>query len=123
MSLALLATLAVLTWQQSRMYADIETLYRTTIARNPDCSMAHNNLAAILERRGEIREASEHYQRAVELRPDNAEAHNSLATLLGAVRTWRRGDRTVPTGPGDQAPLRPVPLQPGDGSDATRTDR
>ena len=27
--------LFVLTWQQSRMYTDIETLYRTTIARNP----------------------------------------------------------------------------------------
>src|SRR5215471_17951853 len=31
--------LFVLTWQQSRMYADIETLYRTTIARNPGCWM------------------------------------------------------------------------------------
>jgi Flp pilus assembly protein TadD len=80
--LALLATLGVLTWRQSRMYADRETLYQATIERNPKCSMAHNNLAAILEGRGEFRRAIEHYQRALESDPVNAEAHNSLGTLL-----------------------------------------
>ena len=34
--LALLAILASLTWQQSRMYADVETLYQTTIAEIPN---------------------------------------------------------------------------------------
>ena len=72
----------MLTWRQSGMYADIETLYQTTIERNPDCSMAHNNLAAILERRRDFGHAIEHYQRAVEINSDNAEAHNSLGTLL-----------------------------------------
>ena len=33
--------LFLLTSQQSRMYSDIETLYRTTIARNPACWMAY----------------------------------------------------------------------------------
>ena len=36
----LLAVLATLTWRQSRMYADAETLYRTTIDRNPNCWLA-----------------------------------------------------------------------------------
>ena len=46
----LLAALACLTWRQSRMYGDIETLYRTTIAGNPDCWMPHNNLGETLYR-------------------------------------------------------------------------
>jgi tetratricopeptide (TPR) repeat protein len=84
LSLALLTTLAGMTWRQSRMYADAETLYRTTIERNPDCSMAHNNLAEILVSRRQIKEAIEHYQRAVETDPDNAEGHNSLGAVLDA---------------------------------------
>ena len=49
---ALLSVLAVLSWRQSRMYADAETLYRTTIERNPDCWLAHNNLGSVLNTRG-----------------------------------------------------------------------
>src|SRR5208283_6173691 len=37
--LALVAVLAGLTWRQSRTYADAETLYRSTIDRNPECWM------------------------------------------------------------------------------------
>ena len=44
---ALLALLAVLSNLQSRMYSDPKTLYRTTIAQNPDDWMAHNNLGTI----------------------------------------------------------------------------
>ena len=35
------------------MYSGIETLFRTTIERNPTCWMAYNNLGAILESRRE----------------------------------------------------------------------
>jgi hypothetical protein len=41
---AVLLTLGALTWQQSRMYADGELLWRSTIDRNPACWAAHNNL-------------------------------------------------------------------------------
>src|SRR5204863_5095827 len=39
-TLLLAGVLFLLTWQQSRMYTDAETLFRTTIARNPGCCMA-----------------------------------------------------------------------------------
>ena len=68
--LALLATLAGLTWRQSRMYADLETLYRTTIDRNPECWMAHNNLGWDLADRGQVDEAIAHYRKALEIKPD-----------------------------------------------------
>jgi len=44
----LIAVLAVLANQQSRSYRDGETLYRATLERNPDCWMAHINLASEL---------------------------------------------------------------------------
>lgn len=80
--LVFLAVLAGLTRQQSCMYAGFETLFRTTIARNPSCWMAHNNLGIALAERGQVDEASEHFRRALEIKPDHAEAHNNLSLAL-----------------------------------------
>ena len=55
LSLGLLVVLAVLTWRQSRMYGDNETLYRTMIAENPDCWMVHNNLGQLRKSAGKNR--------------------------------------------------------------------
>jgi tetratricopeptide (TPR) repeat protein len=73
-----------LTWQYSRQYVDIETLYRTTIARNPGCWMAYNNLGAI-KLRGtpdEAREGYELIEKSVAINPDNAEARDNLGYAL-----------------------------------------
>jgi protein O-mannosyl-transferase len=40
----LLIAVSILTWRQSAMYTDVETLWQTTLERNPDAWMAHNNL-------------------------------------------------------------------------------
>jgi protein O-mannosyl-transferase len=77
-----LALLALLTWRQSAMYRDNETLFRTTLARNPAADMAHNNLGLLLFRMGEVDEAVTHFRKAVELRPESAHAHNNLANAL-----------------------------------------
>lgn len=73
---------AVLTWRQSQMYADSLTLYQATIERNPDCWMAHFNMAWELGESGRQAEAIEHYRLVLSLRPDYAEAHNNLGRLL-----------------------------------------
>ena len=46
--LVLLATLGLLTWRQSGIYKDSDTLYRATLRRNPGSWMAHNNLGVDL---------------------------------------------------------------------------
>src|SRR6266699_1382148 len=72
--------LFVLTWQQSRMYTDIETLYRTTIARNPACWMAQVNLGNILYKVNRIPEAMDLFKQAMRIKP--AVAHYSLGNVL-----------------------------------------
>jgi len=64
------------------MYTNIELLYQTTIDRNPECWLAHNNLGNVLEGRGQIDEAIAHYKKALEIKPNYAEAHNNLAWVL-----------------------------------------
>ena len=79
----ILAALTCLTWRQSRMYRDPETLYRETIARNPSCWMAYNNLGNVLAHLpGRSADAIPEYEAAVRIRPGYAEAHYNLANLL-----------------------------------------
>jgi tetratricopeptide (TPR) repeat protein len=79
---ALLLALGVLTWRQCGMYADIETLWRTTLEQNPACWMARNNLGNALIQKGRLDEAIIQYQKALDTVPDNAEVHNSFGSAL-----------------------------------------
>lgn len=80
--LVLLAVLGGLTRQESRAYTDFETLFRTTIARNPACWMAYNNLGIALAERGAMGEAGEQFSKCLEIKPDHAEAHGNLGFIL-----------------------------------------
>ncbi len=80
----LLTALTVLTWRQSLIYADNETLYQTTIDQNPDCSLAYSNLGLFLFSRGQTDQAIADYQKALEIKPDLYEAHNNLGFALAA---------------------------------------
>ncbi|PYM02878.1 MAG: hypothetical protein DMF19_01310 [Verrucomicrobia bacterium] len=80
--ICLLAVLTMLTWRQSTMYVDIEALWRTTIGRNPDCWMAHNNLGIVLAQKNEIDEAIAHYRKTLEMSPDFADADYNLGNVL-----------------------------------------
>ncbi len=84
---ALLGVLAVLSWRQCGMYIDMETLWRTTIQRNPACWLAENNLGVTLANRGEFKEAIPHYERSLQLKPDYEKAHYNLGLALAS-----RGD-------------------------------
>ena len=79
---ALLASLTALTWHQSAMYTDIETLWRTTIERNPKAWMAHDNLGALLFRQGRVNEAILHFRKAVEIDTEQAEPQANLGNAL-----------------------------------------
>jgi tetratricopeptide (TPR) repeat protein len=78
----LLLVLGTLTWRQTRMYADVETLWETTIQRNPQCWMAHNNLGLFLADKGLVDEGIAHFQTALSIRPQYPAAYNNLGTAL-----------------------------------------
>jgi len=82
-SVLLILLLGVLTWRQSRMYSDEETLYRTSLQRNPDSWLAHYNLGFLLANQpGRLPDAIAEFQAAVRIKPDFAKAHNDLGVAL-----------------------------------------
>jgi len=82
LGIALVVALSLLTYRQSATYRDIETLWRTTIARNPGCWMAYNNLGIALVERGEVDEAISQYDKSLQLHSDYAQAHYNLGNAL-----------------------------------------
>jgi len=85
-SVLLILVLGVLTWRQSRMYRDIESLYRTSLERNPASWMVHYNLGTLLaDKPGQLQDAIAEYQAALQLKPDYAEAHHNLGIALSRL--------------------------------------
>ena len=82
---ALLALLGWRTWEQSRLYRDIETFYRETLAANPDSWMGRNNLGLLLLESGRAAEAVEHLREAARLKPRHAEVANNYGVALRAT--------------------------------------
>src|SRR5947208_3139758 len=102
-ALVVVATLAALTWRQAAMYGDIETLWRTTLARNPECWMAHTNLGIVLLQKGQLNDGIAHCRAALLIRPDDADCHTVLAAALDekgetaeAIRHYEKALRIFP---------------------------
>jgi tetratricopeptide (TPR) repeat protein len=100
LAVAILALLAVLTWRQCRMYRDEETLYRVTLAQNPDAWLAHGNLGGLLVKAGHNEEAIEHLAIARRFHPEKIEINYNLG--LAYLRLHR---------PAEAAPLFQAVLQ------------
>ena len=83
MAALLPALLGSLTWAQSGMYRDVETLYTETLARNPGSWLAHNNLGDTLHLMpGRLADAIAEYRMAASLAPGFEKAHNNLGNAL-----------------------------------------
>jgi tetratricopeptide (TPR) repeat protein len=81
--------LGLMTWQQARQYVDADSLYRATIARNPECWLAYNNLGALQldsSNASVLADAVANLRTAVRLNPDFPEAHNNLGNGLARQR-------------------------------------
>jgi protein O-mannosyl-transferase len=117
----LLLTLGLLSWRQSRDYHDIETLWRTTIARNPDCWMAYSNLGSFLSGRGNVDEAIRDFRKALELWPNQSRDHNNLGKALvqkdriaEAMDHFQTALRISPDDPDTESNIGAALLQQGD---------
>lgn len=104
---AVLLALGALTYRQAGDYRDAETLYRATLAENPDSWMAHHNLGRIVSRRADgLAEAITHFEAAIRLKPDHARARYSLGVAL------QRAGRAAEAVPQLEAAIRLEPHNP-----------
>jgi tetratricopeptide (TPR) repeat protein len=90
-AIALLAGLGAATAAQCRIYRDLETLYRDTIAKNPGAWNAYLNLANELSSEGRNAEALPLAREAARLAPNVADAHNTLGGVLFLVSAGAGG--------------------------------
>lgn len=79
---AALLFLAVAAWDQSKVWADSETLWRWAATLDPECAMCWNNLGAALTGRERHQEAEAAYRRAAALRPMTGMLANNIAIAL-----------------------------------------
>jgi len=91
-TLAVLAAVPVLvlgglTWSRLPAYRGLESIWRDTVARNPDAWLAHYNLGNLLQARGDAAEAAAQYRATLRTRPDYLDAANNLGV---ALRTLHR---------------------------------
>jgi len=124
-ALLVVAGLGTLTWRQAATYADIETLWRTTLARNPECWMAHTNLGLVLLQKGKIDDGIAHYRSALQMQPDSWDAEYNLGTALlrrgqvdEAIQHCERAVVMRPTDPDAQVSLGDALLRKGRIDDA-----
>jgi Flp pilus assembly protein TadD len=104
--LLLLSACGVLSWRQCRVYTNVETLYRVTLASNPECRMAHKNLGAILHSQGKLDEALIHCRRAIEIDPNEEGVYVNVGGVLAdlgrrddAIASFRQALRLKPRDP------------------------
>ncbi len=83
---ALAVLLGALTWSHCGMFHDDQTLYRTTLARNPACWMAHTNLGDLISKiPGRLPEAIGHFEAALRINPRDVHAHNDLGLAFTKI--------------------------------------
>lgn len=81
-TLGVAAVFGTLTFARAPVFHDLESLWRDTIAKNPNGWMAHHNLAMLYFDQGRNEEAIAHYSSAIAIRPDLAQTHFNLGTAL-----------------------------------------
>jgi protein O-mannosyl-transferase len=123
-AVSLVAVLAVMTRLEARHYSDAITLYETTLERNPECWLAHNNLAG-LQVDTAPDAALDHVEAALRLKPDLAEAHSVRGSVLRrkgrlseALTEYQEAHRLNPSLYGASTGLGDVLLATGRVSDA-----
>lgn len=81
-AVVVVVVLAVLTWRQTGVWRDSETLWQHALRVSPS-SFAHVKVGNILDDAGRSEAALEHFREAVRLHPDNAWAYNGWGIALG----------------------------------------
>ena len=74
----LIVGLAALTFQRAEIISHNDSLWRDTLAKNPESFTAHNNLGCLLATQNKIADAIPHFEQTLKYNPKNAAAHANL---------------------------------------------
>ena len=103
---ATLITFALLSAVQCRAYRSAESLWRDTLAKNPEALIANNNLALICQADGRVDEAVAFIANAVRMAPKDAEVRTNAGVVLAklgqfdaAIRQYRAALEARPDSP------------------------
>ena len=80
--------LATLTWYQTQIWRDTETLWRYAVEADPACSICQANVGFALYRRHLLPLARERYELALALRSDRVKWHSGLGVVLAGLGEW-----------------------------------
>ena len=78
----LLSVLGIWSWQRAWIYQNQDTLWADTLAKNPNCWAAYNNLGEVLSQKGQIDEAIAEYKKALAINPNLDEVLYNLGIAL-----------------------------------------
>jgi protein O-mannosyl-transferase len=79
---AVVVSLTIMSWRQSKLWHDSETLFRYTLSQNPGIPEVHNDLGFELVGQRRIEEGLAEYRRALAIKPDFTRAMNNLGLAL-----------------------------------------
>jgi tetratricopeptide (TPR) repeat protein len=94
-SVVVIIILAVLTWRQTFIYKDKQTLWEDTISKNPSAWMAYNNLGIVYYNQGKVEGAIEAFRRAIQLNPGDPDPHNNLGIAYGKMGLYQDAYREI----------------------------
>jgi Flp pilus assembly protein TadD len=77
-----IGALAILTLQQIPVWRDAETIWRRSLAVDPECALCYGQSGALAGNRGDFVSAIAHFERVVALRPGNVHHRRNLGLAL-----------------------------------------
>ena len=78
----LICTLAYLSIERNRVWANSETLWNDSLRKAPEYWVPYLNLGLVKAQQGKIDQATDYYYKALELNPNSVHIHNDLGVAL-----------------------------------------
>jgi tetratricopeptide (TPR) repeat protein len=79
----LLLIIGILSWQRTWVYESGDTLWTDEVSKNPNCWLGHFDLGDALFHKGQMDEAINQFQKAVETNPNSCQIRYTLGVALG----------------------------------------
>lgn len=96
-SLAALAIylLGVLSWGRAQVFRNDGTLWRDTLAKDPNSLLAKNNMGVLLHGKHQYVEAEKYFREAVRLKPHYLEGLTNLGLVLTALGSYDEAEQKL----------------------------